>query len=602
MEPSTTARSGQDQAPEAGGGVPAAGATGRPAPARLRNPWLLGLGGVIVLGLVLRLWGLRYGLPFAYNLDERSHFVPRTVDFFDSGSLDPHYQLNPSGLMYAMAAGLAVFYRGSRAVLDAWSTDPGEVWLVSRVVSALIATAAIGAMYAAGARLFERRAGLLAAGLMATSFLPVHYGHLALNDAPSLLFVALSLVGTAGVLRDGRLRDYALAGAAAGVGIGFKYNSGYVLLPLLTAAAIRLARGDRRSALGGSALGLAAGVAGFAISDPYALIDLSFFRSELRHLSDYTKGGLLLGETQESGYRYYLWTFTWGLGWIPFAAAIAGGALLLVRRDWARALVLLPAPVLVFALIGSQGRYFSRYAMPVYPVLMLLGAFAAVALASWIAARWPRLGVAAGILVAVLMCGQGLVFAVHDDLVLSREDTRSDARAWMVRNIPPGSTILVEPLVPKEWYRDGGLPGRAGSREGYRWNRFVRTRADIRELTRQFPGARRNADFANWGFTLFPGLLDFYRERGVCWIVTGSMQSGRSYNSPERVPQAVRYYERLDREAKLVYEGSPFGAPSAGPEHPFQYDWSFDYYPLSYDRPGPVMRIYRLSGGRCGQA
>jgi hypothetical protein len=31
----------------------------------------------------------------------------------------------------------------------------------------------------------------------------------------------------------------------------------------------------------------------------------------------------------------------------------------------------------------------------------------------------------------------------------------------------------------------------------------------------------------------------------------------------------------------------------------FNFDWSFDFYPLAYERPGPVMTIYRLRGGAC---
>ena len=36
----------------------------------------------------------------------------------------------------------------------------------------------------------------------------------------------------------------------------------------------------------------------------------------------------------------------------------------------------------------------------------------------------------------------------------------------------------------------------------------------------------------------------------------------------------------------------------AGPVE-FNFDWSFDFYPLAYARPGPEMRIYRLKGGVC---
>ena len=210
------------------------------ASARSRDPWTWAVVGLLVVALVLRLWGIRYGLPFAYNLDERSHFVPRAVAFFSNGSINPDYQLNPSGLIEVIAAALAVFYRSKSAVLDAWNTDPGEVWLIARVSGALIATAAIGLLYLAGARLFRNRwIGFLAAAMLATTFLPVHYAHLALNDVPTLAPVCLSLWGIAGVLRTGRLRDYAIAGVGVGLAAATKYTGGIVLVPLLLAALVR---------------------------------------------------------------------------------------------------------------------------------------------------------------------------------------------------------------------------------------------------------------------------------------------------------------------------------------------------------------------------
>jgi len=167
-------------------------------------------------------------------------------------------------------------------------------------------------------------------------------------------------------------------------------------------------------------------------------------------------------------------------------------------------------------------------------------------LATWLAARagWQgrRTAVLTAVL-AVLACGQGLVYAIHNDIVLTRDDTRTATRDWMVDHIPAGTQILVEPLVPQEWYRDGALPVTdATPRSAFRWSRFVRTRADINQLAKQHPGSRRNADFANYTYTLFPGLLRYYRRRGVCWIVSGSGQSGRAFNNPKRVPQAIRYY------------------------------------------------------------
>jgi hypothetical protein len=429
----------------------------------------------------------------------------------------------------------------------------------------------------------------------------VHYAHLALNDAPSLAPSALALFGIAGVLRFGRARDYALAGVALGVAIGLKYNCAYLLLALFTAAALHASGrfgGDGdwhvKSAITGLALAGVALVAGFLVTDPYSLLDFDRFRADLKHLSDYTKGSLLLGETQRSGHLYYLWSIGWGLGVAP-AILAAAGAVVVSLRDRAAALVLLPGPIVFFAYVGAQERHFARYVMPLFPILCLLAAVGAVWLASAIASRagWSgRRAAAITGIVAAIACAQGLLFAIHNDIVLTREDTRTAAREWMVDNIPAGTQILVEPLVPKEWYRDGGLPITKGAT--FRWKRFVRSQADIKELSKQYRGSRASADFANYTATLFPGLLHFYRSRGVCWIVSGSGQSGRAFNNPKRVPEAIDYYHQLGREASLRFSASPFGPPGTGPDNPFQYDHSFDYYPLEYERPGPVMRVYRL--------
>ena len=57
---------------------------------------------------------------------------------------------------------------------------------------------------------------------------------------------------------------------------------------------------------------------------------------------------------------------------------------------------------------------------------------------------------------------------------------------------------------------------------------------------------------------------------------------------------------QLARRSELVFRASPMAGGRAPPR--FNFDWSFDYYPLAYDRPGPTMTVYRLHGGpRCGR-
>ncbi len=559
---------------------------------RRGRAWPLAVAGLLLIALGLRLWGITWGLPFTYNLDERAHFVPKAVGFF-SGDLDPHYQLNPPGFSYLIGLAYAVWFHGGDAVRSAYADDPSKAFLVARTVSALMGTASVGLLYLAGARLFGRWTGLLAGALLAVAYMPVFYAHQAINDAPTLAGVSLSLVGAALVLRRGRLLDYALAGLGAGLAAGLKYNAGIILLALVGAAIVHFADGERRKAIGGLILGGVASVVGFLLLDPYAVLDLSTFHDAMQFLVDYNARERLIGEQETSGLQYYAWTLTWGLGWVPLALASAGGVGLAVR-DRRAALVLVPTAVLFFFYMGSQGRYFGRYMLPIFPLLCLLAAYGGVQAVRLVGGRRPRLMVPFAALIAAAGVGQGLVTSLHSDMVLAREDTRTAARKWMVSAIPPRTTIVVEPAVPRGWYRDGGKPEVDVSAE--RWSRWRRTGALSRRLRKVHPGAAKKADFQNYVITLFPGMLDVYRSERACWYVSSSSQRGRAFADQQRVPEAVAFYKALDRESRVVYRASPFRAGEA--PLPFQFDFSFNYYPLAYEKPGPVMTVHRLDDCR----
>jgi hypothetical protein len=276
---------------------PAARRAGGPSRGRAsrRWGWPLAVGALLLAALGLRLWGITWGLPFTYNLDERAHFVPKAVGFF-SGDLNPNYQLNPSGFSYVIGLAYAVWFRGGDAVRSAYADDPSSAFLVARTVAALMGTASVGLLYLAGARFFDRWTGLLAGALLAVAYLPVFYAHQAINDAPTLAGVALSMVGAALVLRRGRLPDYALAGFGAGLAAGLKYNAGIILLAMVAAAAVHFLDGRRREAVVGVVLGGAASLAGFLLLDPYAILDFATFRDAMQFLVDYNAREPLVGE------------------------------------------------------------------------------------------------------------------------------------------------------------------------------------------------------------------------------------------------------------------------------------------------------------------
>ncbi|MGH2865416.1 MAG: glycosyltransferase family 39 protein [Solirubrobacteraceae bacterium] len=561
-----------------------------------------GLAVVLLAGLGLRLWGVRQGLPYAYNADEADHFVAHAVEMFAHGTLNPGYFANPPAFTYVLHGLFALWYGGARGAVHAYAHDPSALYTLARVTAAVLGTIALWLAYLTGARLWGRAVGLLAAAIEAVAFLPVFYAHLALNDAPTLAPATLSLLGSAGILRKGRVRDYLVAGIGLGLAAATKYTAGIMLVPLLAAVAMRWLDGSPRAgrrAFGGLALAGLLALLAFLIANPYAVLDYSGFHAELVHqstLSSESQGKL--GAPKDGGLVYYLWSSTWGLGWAPSIAAL-GGAVAVWRRERALGWLLVPAAVLFLAFMGTEGRYFGRWLMPILPIACLLAAFFLAHIVGW-AGREQGGGKRRGALAALLVAGvlvQGLVYSVHSGIVLSRADTRNLTRSWMVAHIPAGAKIVAEPVEPEEWAR-AVRPGTATAANPLRWELYPALFQRIRPNGTIAPAYIHEVGLENYETTLYPALIDFYRREGYCWVITGSTESGRAFADPTAVGHAIAYYRELSREGRLVFRSSPY---SRG-ERPlaFNFDWSFDYYPLAYERPGPVMKIYRLRGGRCG--
>ncbi|HEV2770663.1 MAG TPA: glycosyltransferase family 39 protein [Solirubrobacteraceae bacterium] len=549
--------------------------------------------------LALRLWGLDHGLPYAYNTDENSHFVPHAIGIFGH-AWNPEYFVNPPAYTYVLHVVFAVVFGGREGLSSTFAGDPAAVWVVARAVTAVLGTLAVGLLYLAGSRLMDRRVGLLAAGLMAVAFLPVFYAHLALNDVPTLAPLCLGLWGVAGVLRFGRTRDWVVAGAGLGLAAATKYTGGIVLLPLLAAAAVQLtAPGRRAPVLRGLALAAGVGLAAFVVANPYAVLDFeTWFADVVYQTETSSEAAGKLGTTQDSGFLYYLWSFGWGLGWVPLALA-AAGAVAIWFDDRRLGLVLVLAPVAYVVFMGSQERYFGRWLLPAFPMVCLLAAYAALRVVDALTVRRAHLRPTLLALAVVAVCGQGLVYSLHSGTVLSREDTRNMARDWMVANVPVGARIVVEPVVPDPWAMDIGDPSPVTA-NGYRWNKDPVSRSYVdpetgERLDPQGPGVVVNIE--DYARVARPELIDRWERTGACIVVVGSTQRGRAEVEPEKVPNALRFYDELERRAEVAYEASPYAA-GVSPVT-FNFDWAFNFYPLAYYRPGPVMTIYRLQGGAC---
>jgi hypothetical protein len=563
-----------------GQGPPAAAHSARERRARTSSTLVgLTLLAVLAAGAALRLWSVRHGLPAVYNVDEGVHFVSSAVQFF-RGDYNPHYFLNPPAYSYLLHVIFAFGYGGiwpfgsGHEVIRHWRRDPSELYLIGRVVASMMGVFAAGLLYTVGKRLYGAAAGLVAATFMSIGFLPVFYGHLALNDVPTLLPLTVGLLGAVRIHQRGEWTDYALAGVGLGLATAFKYTAAALLIPIGIAWGLRVWEDRERFRPELRRLVLAGGIAAlvFTLANPYALLAPRSFLYGVREQRTYAGDVQKIGLDDVTGWGYYLWTLTWGYGWIPLALSAIGTGFAL-RRDWRTALLLLGFVVAFWLFMGQQTRFYGRWLLPVYPFLALLAGYGVVRLAGFARGRW-RMPLGVAIMAAALV--QPVVSIVHVDRVLGKADTRKMARKWLVANLPRGERAVIESIASAGFART-----REHRKAPLLWPQF-----------RMPPG--RSEDIA---LKLNPALIDEYAKQGFCVVVVGSIQKGRTFKDPSLVPAAVAYYERLDSEARKVASFSPMKPGEPLPE--FNFDWSYNYYPAGYERPGPQVDIYRLQNGLC---
>ena len=571
----------------------------------LLRPAPLILLGIVVAGLAVRVINNRYGLPYVFTHDEAEHFTDRAVRMFRL-DFDPSYYENPTTFTYLVYAALRVqfgllgsFFDLPRGNLTRqFGTNPTDIWIGARTFTALVCMAGVVALYFVGKKLFGRREGLVAAAILSFAFLAVTYSRQAVTDVGALTGVALALLFAIKALEDGGRRWFALAGAAAGLALSFKYTAGLVLLPVGLAALLRLRGEPVRTVLSGLLALACAGVT-FAVLNPYLIIRFGEFRAKVQAQAE-VAGNLAKAGQEGSAPFYYLDSLTWGLGWLVALAAIAG-VVVLARRDWRRALLLAAFPVALFAYLSLQSRYFGRWLLPAYPALALLASVALVQAGVWLTRSRPRLAPLAVGALTVLVLAQGLVADVRSTVVLGREDTRLEARRYLAANYPPQLRISIEPAIPDRFYRaapDGRLPSWLGRcpGPGFSYRSAGGRRVCEPQEPGQFARPANKLKSSNYHFALAPQAIDDMRFYGYCTVLTLSLVRERVEEIGSKKVRA--YYRRLEREADLVKTWSPYRKGAKRP--PFDFDLSYNYYPGAFYRPGPEIKLYRLRNCRQG--
>jgi hypothetical protein len=246
---------------------------------------------------------------------------------------------------------------------------------------------------------------------------------------------------------------------------------------------------------------------------------------------------------------------------------------------------LAPAPIVFVLFMGMQDRFFGRWLLPVFPMMCLLAAFAAIDLADR-AARWkPALRPTFLAIAAVALCAQGVVYSLHIGQVLSREDTRNLTRAWMVEHLPPRTKIVIEPIAPDALAQDIGNPSRLTV------DRQPLDQVPDQPLAHRRREPRRPAAAAARRDHRHRGLRAHARARPRRRVRREELLLGHRRLDAARPRRGRRrgrcrrrsaYYRKLERSSRLAYEASPYKR-GQGPVE-FNFDFTFNQYPKDYYR------------------
>ncbi len=416
-------------------------------------------------------------------------------------------------------------------------TDYHTVYMVGRQMSVLIDLLALLLLFGLGTRLYDARVGLLAAALGAFTAFFIQQAHFFTVDGPANFFVVLFFFFAVGMPRRGGWAATALAGAALGMALASKVSV-WPLVPValivLGAAAVRRggARRDWIEAAGKVAL---LGVTSFValrlcmpdmfvgpgwpnvVDDPtryaqvtsgewiapdlwHTLHDLMpdalepWLLPDPRWMDSMRKvSELVTGHGVDWPPNHQWWNRTdyvfpwrnmvlWGMGialgvaaWLGWAAA---GLEILRRRRLAHALPWLWI-TLFFAYYGGQWTKTMRYFLPIYPALILFGAYGLVALydrargqrtrvfdpdeaepgpeqaAAFIppTGRRGRLAPAAALALMALVVGTTTVWGFMFSRIYTRDHSRVAGSRWIYHHLPTAFGLTVKGGA------DGAAPG-----------------------------------------------------------------------------------------------------------------------------------------------
>src|SRR3989339_844829 len=247
------------------------------------KPEYLTLAALIATAVLLRLWGIDWGLPLKKAHIDESVVLFYTMRFF-TGDLNPHVFFDyPTLYLYLLWLVYSAWFIAGKTMgvfgsLDSFvgiylNGDSSSFFVIGRALSVLFAAGSIYLVYRIGKENFSE--GFLPALLF--SLVPVHvlHSHYSTVDVPALFFVLFAFLHFGRYYSGSGAKNLYLASFLLGLGAAVKYYPFVFLLPVW-AVVVYL---EKKAAVRKILLSAAASVSAFIAGCPFALLDYKAFIS-----------------------------------------------------------------------------------------------------------------------------------------------------------------------------------------------------------------------------------------------------------------------------------------------------------------------------------
>ena len=552
---------------------------------------------IILLGLLVRFWGINFGLPLELHSDEHI-FIMHALKF-GTGDFNPHDFLYPSltyyllfilfGFYFVFGYIVGLFHSASDFA-TLYFTDPSSFYIIGRSLMALLGGATVFIVYLMGKKLFESKVGLVSALFMAFIFWHVRNSHFIKPDVLTTFFVSLTFLFAVYIFLSGDTKFYILCGMMAGLAVASKYTGGVITVCIVMAHILNSFKKQNLLKIifsGKLLLGFFFILIGFFIGSPFAFLDFNSFFPYIIDLSKQVEMAWI-------GSNYYgnFWLLTLtqhlkaGMGLHFELLGLFGLLYCLVYKRKKEDLLLVSFPILYFMIFGGMKYNFPRFWIPIFPFLLIMGSRLLNEIIFNTRFFMKERGTILAF-VSVLFIIPSVVSDVKYDLLISNKYTSNLAQEWIENNIPPNTKIVVEKRFGLDINRSAESIMAERDRELYlsKTNSLKESESHmIESLSEPYENNKQYYDFLlaipeeEKSYYVYNAWsagekeYSYYVDNGFRYIVIGLIY--RDYRAqPEKYPNVNRFYEELFDKGELIKE----------------------FIPNDINQPGSHIRVYRIS-------